>query len=96
MKNFNDDYSLSNAMSEFIIKSKLRQGLNAVNIKEVWFKVMENISNYTTAVELKKNTLYVALNSAIVRQELQLRKPEIIAMLNAEFGEKLVYDLKLQ
>jgi hypothetical protein len=96
MKKLNDDYSLGNAMQEFLQKNKLQQGINAENIKETWFKVLPNITNYTTHIELKRNTLYVALSSAIVREEMQLRKQEIIDMLNTDFGTRLVYDIKFK
>lgn len=94
MKRFNDDYSISDVMKEFMKTNKLESGLDIVNVKETWYKMMgPAIKNYTSAIELKKNTLYIQLNSSVVKQELEYGKSKIITMLNEELGKELIKEI---
>lgn len=91
MKSFNDDFSIGDVMKEFIKSSKLETGLDFLNVKETWYKMMgPAIKNYTEQIELKKMTLYVQLNSSVAKQELEFGKSKIIQMLNEELGKDLI------
>ena len=54
------------------------------------------VNNYTTAVELRNETLFVSLSSSVLREELSLGKTKIIAMLNEELGKDLIKKLVLR
>ena len=88
---------LSEALSEFIRENRLQKGMDKVEAKEAWAKLMGNgVNNYTTSVELKNETLYVSLSSSVLREELSLGKTKIIAMVNEELGRELVKKLVLR
>jgi len=94
MKRFNDDYTVGDIMKEFIKGSKLENGLDIVHVKELWASLMgPTILNYTTQVDFFKNTLYVSLSSAVLKQELTLGKQKIIDMFNKKLEKELVKDL---
>lgn len=94
MKRLNDDYSISDVMKEFIKSNKLEKGLDEVQVKELWITLMgSTIANYTTQVDFYKNTLYVTLNSAVLKQELVLGKQKIIDLFNSELKKDLIKDL---
>ena len=88
--------SLSDALKEFVDTNKLQKGLDKIDVTEAWVKLMGNgVNNYTTAVQLKNNTLYVQLSSSVLREELSYGKEKIINMLNEELGKPLVKTLIL-
>lgn len=94
MKRFNDDYTVGDIMKEFIKESKLEKGLDIVQVKEVWGNLMgPTILNYTSQIDFYKNTLYVTLSSAVLKQELVLGKQKIIDLLNKELQKDLVKEL---
>lgn len=94
MKRFNDDYTVGDILKEFIKESKLEQGLDMVQVKELWASLMgPTISNYTTQVDFYKNILYVTLSSAVLKQELALGKQKIIDLFNKTLEKELVKDL---
>lgn len=94
MKRFNDDYTVGDILKEFIKESKLEQGLDMVQVKELWASLMgPTISNYTTQVDFYKNILYITLSSAVLKQELALGKQKIIDMFNKTLEKELVKDL---
>lgn len=88
---------LSEALSEFIKENKLQKGMDKVDTREAWVKLMGNgVNNYTTAVELRNETLFISLSSSVLREELSLGKTKIIKMINEELGKELVKKLVLR
>lgn len=96
-KRQNSYIPLSDALKEFVKENHLEKGMNKVNAKKAWEDVMGNgINNYTTAIELKNETLYVSLSSSVLREELSLGKTKIVKILNEELGEELIKKLVLR
>jgi hypothetical protein len=96
-KRRNENIPLSEALQEFIDANKLQKGIDKVDTREAWTKLMGNgVNNYTTAIELRHETLFVSLSSSVLREELSLGKTKIIAMLNEEIGKEVIKKLVLR
>jgi hypothetical protein len=96
-KRRNENIPLSEALQEFIDANKLQKGIDKVDTREAWIKLMGNgVNNYTTAIELRHKTLFVSLSSSVLREELSLGKTKIIAMLNEEIGKEVIKKLVLR
>ena len=96
-KRKNDNLPLSEALNDFIQKNKLQHGIDKVNAREAWINLMGNgVNNYTTAIELRNETLYVSLSSSVLREELSHGKSKILDMLNEELGKNLVKKIVLR
>jgi len=96
-KRKNHNLPLSEALQDFIQKNKLQKGIDKVNVREAWVKLMGNgVNNYTTAIELHNETLYISLSSSVLREELSHGKSKILDMLNEEMGKDLVKKLVLR
>ncbi len=96
-KRNNEHISISDALKEFVETNKLEKGLNKVNVAEAWVKLMGNgVNNYTNAVNLERDTLYVQLSSSVLREELSYGKAKIISMLNEELGKEIIKKLVLR
>ncbi|WP_190809254.1 DUF721 domain-containing protein [Flagellimonas sp. S3867] len=96
-KRRNSHLPLNEALNEFIKENKLQKGMDKVDARAAWEKLMGNgVNNYTTSVELKNETLYVSLSSSVLREELSLGKSKIIAMLNEELKKELIKKLVLR
>lgn len=92
-----NDHSLGKALKEFISANKLQPGMDRVHARSAWKDLMGNgVNQYTTAVELKNDTLYVSLSSSVLREELSLGRSKIIAMLNEELGREVIRNLVLR
>lgn len=88
---------LSKILQNFIQKNKLQDGIDKVLVNDVWKKTMgKGVLNYTTAVELRRGTLFVSLSSSVLREELSLGNSKIINMLNEELGKDLIKKLVLR
>lgn len=96
-KRNNSHLNLSEALNEFIQKNKLQKGIDKVDARDAWAKLMGNgVNNYTTSIELRNQTLFVSLSSSVLRQELSMGTSKIIKMLNDELGKDLIKKLVLR
>tara|TARA_R110002051_G_scaffold188164_1_gene257639 strand:+ start:1303 stop:1599 length:297 start_codon:yes stop_codon:yes gene_type:complete len=96
-KRHNEHIPLSEALQEFISTNKLQKGIDKVDTREAWANLMGNgVNNYTTAIELRNDTLFVSLSSSVLREELSHGKSKIITMLNEELGKEVVKKLVLR
>lgn len=96
-KRHNDNASIKDVLKEFVETNRLEKGLNKVNVKDAWIKLMGNgVNNYTTAINLEGETLHVSLSSSTLREELGYGKQKIITMLNEELGKDIIKKLILR
>ena len=96
-KRFNEESPIGDVLKQFISQNKLEAGMDVVNVRDAWKNLMGNgVNNYTTEIQLKGSTLYVALSSAVLREELSYGKEKIIKMINEELRKDLVTNLVLQ
>ncbi len=96
-KRNNEHISIADALKEFVETNKLETGLNKVNVADAWANLMGNgVNNYTTAINLERDTLYVQLSSSVLREELSYGKEKIITMLNEELGKEIIKKLILR
>lgn len=93
----NDHVSMQDALSAFLKKNNLQEGMDKVDVRTAWNNLMGNgVQNYTTGVELKRDTLFVSLSSSVLREELSHGKTKIIKMLNEELGKELIKKVVLR
>lgn len=96
-KRFSEEQPIGTVLQQFIQENKLQGGMDKINVAEAWKNLMgPGVNNYTTEVLLKGTTLYVALSSAVLREELGYGKAKIIAMLNEELRKDVIKDLILK
>ena len=96
-KRFNEESPIGDVLKQFISQNKLEAGMDIVNVRDAWKNVMgSGVNNYTTEIQLKGSTLYVALSSAVLREELSYGKEKIIKMINEEIRKELVKSLILR
>lgn len=84
-------------LKEIIEVNNLQSGIDQIEVKKAWKNLMGNgVNHYTKDVILKRSTLYVELNSAVLREELSHGKTKIVAMINEELNREVVKDLILR
>jgi hypothetical protein len=84
-------YHIGDALKEVINKSRLKNGLRAAAIEEVWESVMgKTISKYTEKLEIINHTLFITTHVGALKNELHFQKDLIIKRINEAFGEKVI------
>jgi len=89
--------SIGDALKAFLSKSKLKYGIRAVQIEEVWEKVMgKTIAKYTDKIEIIGDKLFIHSSVGPLKNELQYQKPQIIQRVNELMGEKVISDVVIK
>ena len=84
---------LKNMVKEMNISPKLHE----LKIKKFWLEVMgTTINTYTKEIKLRKNKLFITIESAPLRQELTYGKEKLIKVLNKEIGEAYIEEIVIR
>jgi hypothetical protein len=90
-------HSLGSAIKSFLKESKFDRKLAEVDAVSSWeFIIGKPIARATTSIYIKNETLYVHLNSSIVRNELFMMRNDIIRAVNDHAGGTVVKSIVLK
>ena len=88
---------MAEALQQFLKKSKLKTGIQAMQIEDVWEKIMgKTVAKYTDKLQIVGSTLFVNTVVAPLRNELLYQKEKIIEMVNLELGEKIIKEVVIK
>ncbi len=91
------EYSLSDALKQFLNQSRLKGSILALQIDEVWEKIMgKTIARYTDKIEIHGHTLFINTSVAPLKQELLYKKEKIIELVNEALGEKVIKEVVIK
>ena len=88
---------IGDALKQFLDKSRLKNGIRAVQIKSVWTNVMgKTIAKYTDKIEIVHHTLFIHTSVGALKQELVYQKDKIIERINETMGEAVIKDVVIR
>lgn len=88
------EVSIGDALKDFLKKSRLKSGVQAMQVEDAWEKIMgKTIANYTDKIEIKNSTLFISTNVAPLKNELLYQKEKIIQRVNEALGEKVITEV---
>ena len=89
-----DTATVGEAMRELLDAYKLTARYEQTQLIQSWERLMGSpIARRTDKLFIKDQKLYVKLNSAPLKQELNMSKSKILAVFLREFGEVIVEDV---
>ncbi len=82
---------IGEALKQFLDKSRLKNGIRAVQIHDIWETVMgKTISRHTDKIEIIQQTLFIQTCVGPLKQELVYQKDKIIERINEAMGEIVI------
>lgn len=91
------EFSLSEAVRQFLNQSKLKGSIQALQIEDAWEKIMgKTISKYTDKIEIRGSTLYISTTVGPLKQELSFQKAKILERVNEALGEQVVKEIVIK
>ncbi len=91
------ELSIQDAMNEFLKRSKLKSGIQAVRIEALWEEIMgKTIAKYTDKIQIIGTTLFITSTVAPLKNELLYQKEKIIERVNESMGEKIIKDVVIK
>jgi len=89
-----NDITIGQALEMMVDDLKLRTKLNESRIREGWVEIMgKPIAKYTSSVSLRDGKLYIKIESAPLKQELNYSRTKIMELFNKELGAEVVKDV---
>lgn len=90
-------YSLSQALQQFLKQSRLKGNIQAMQIEEVWEELMgKTIARYTDSIQIINQTLFISTSVAPLKNELLFQKEKIIQRVNEALGEKVIREVVIR
>lgn len=88
------EFKLGDALKQFVQNSKLKNGIRAAQIEEVWLELMGNtIAKYTNKIYIFDQKLFIETSVGPLKNELGFQKQQIIERVNEKLGEKIITDV---
>ena len=89
-----NESTIGELISELIRVYGLQEGMQLERIRSVWGRALSpSIIQRTRSLSFNKGVLTAYMNSAVVRNELQLIREEIRLELNKELKEEMIREL---
>ncbi len=90
-------YHIGDALKDVVNKSRLKNGLRAAAIEEIWENVMgKTIAKYTEKIEIINHTLFITTHVAALKNELHFQKDLIVKRINEAFNEKVITNIVIR
>ncbi len=91
------EFSMQDAIQQFLKQSRLKGSLQALQIEDVWEKIMgKTIAKYTDKIQIINQTLFISSTVAPLKNELMYQKEKIIELVNEALGEKVVKEVVIK
>ncbi|MBI5857356.1 MAG: DUF721 domain-containing protein [Sphingobacteriales bacterium] len=91
------EYSISEAMQEFLKGSRIKGGIQALQIEDVWEEIMgKTIARYTDKLQIIGDKLIITTNVAPLKNELKYQKEKIMQRVNEALKQKVVKEVIVQ
>lgn len=88
------EFSISEAMQEFLKSSRIKGGIQALQIEDVWEDIMgKTIARYTDKLQIIGDKLIITTHVAPLKNELVYQKEKIKQRVNEALGEKVVVEV---
>lgn len=88
------EYSLGEALKEFLNKSRIRGDIQALEIDAVWENIMgKTIARYTDKLQIIGDKLFVHTQVAPLKNELIYQREKIIERVNEALGGKVIKEV---
>lgn len=90
-------YSLGEAIQQFLKQSRMKSDIQALQIEELWEKLMgKTIARYTDNIKIANRTLFITTSVAPLKQELLYQKEKIKLRVNEALGTNDIQEVVIQ
>ncbi|RYF89965.1 MAG: DUF721 domain-containing protein [Chitinophagaceae bacterium] len=91
------EISLQDAMQLFLKNSKFKTHIQAVQVEELWEKMMgKTVAKYTDKIQIIGTTLFITTAVAPLRHELLYQKDIIMQRVNETLGANSIKEVVIK
>ena len=86
--------SIGDAIQQFLKGSRLKGDIQALQIEELWEKLMgKTIARYTSKIYIINQTLFITTTVAPLKQELSYQREKIKLRVNEALGANTIQEV---
>ena len=90
-------FSIGQAIQEFLKKSRIKGGIQALQIEEIWEQIMgKTVARYTDKLQIIGDKLIITTSVAPLKHELKYQKEKIKQRVNEALGQKIISEVIVQ
>ena len=91
------EFSMQDAIKQFLKQSRLKGGIQALQIEDVWEKIMgKTIAKYTDKIQIINGTLFISSQVAPLKNELLFQKDKINERVNEALGDNVIKEVVIK
>jgi hypothetical protein len=91
------EFSLSQAIQEFLKQSRIKGGIQALQIEDVWEQIMgKTIARHTDKLQIIGDKLIITTTVAPLKHELIYQREKIRQRVNEALGQKVISEVVVQ
>lgn len=91
------EFSISEAIQQFLNKSRIKGDIQAMQIEDVWEQIMgKTIARYTDKLQIFGDKLIITTHVAPLKQELVYQKEKIRQRVNEALGKNVINEIVIQ
>jgi len=91
------EYSIKDALKKFLDGSRIKGGIQAMQIEEVWEEIMgKTVARYTDKLQIIGDKMIITTRVAPLKHELIYQKDKIKQRVNEALGQKTVKEVIVQ
>ena len=88
------EYSISEAMQQFLNSSRIKGSIQAIQIEDDWEKIMgKTIARYTDKLQIIGDKLIITTSVAPLKNELIYQKEKIKQRVNEALQQKVINEV---
>lgn len=91
------EFSIGDAINEFLNKSRIKGSIQALQIEDVWEQIMgKTVARYTDKLQIIGDKLIITTHVAPLKQELKYQKEKIRQRVNEALGQRVINEVIIQ
>lgn len=91
------EYSIAEAMREFLEGSRIKGGVQSLQVEDAWEEIMgKTIARYTDKIQIIGDKLIITTHVAPLKNELIYQKEKIKQRVNEALSQKVINEVIIQ
>jgi hypothetical protein len=91
------EYSIGEALKQFLESSRIKGGIQALQIEDAWEQIMgKTVARYTDKLQIIGDKLIITTTVAPLKHELIYQKEKIRQRVNEALGKNVIKEIIIQ